>query len=1061
MSEQGTRQRFPELAKQPVELERAVASYWDRAGIFARTQAAEVESSRPHFVFYEGPPTANGNPGVHHVITRLAKDTICRYKSMDGHFVLRKAGWDTHGLPVELEVQKRLGLKTKADIEAYGVEAFNAKCRESVFSYEKEWRQLTRRIGYWLDLEHPYITCDDDYVESVWWLLRQLWDADLIYKGHKVLPYNPRLGTVYSSHEVAQGYADVEDPSVTVRFPLDGEDGSLLVWTTTPWTLLSNVAVAVHPELTYVKLRLADTDAAEAESVILAEDRVEAVLAGRERYELWRMKGAEMAGWRYRRLYDFAAAPEGKRIAEVICADFVSAEDGTGLVHMAPAYGADDYEAGRERNLAFIDLVGPDGKVRPEAAPFAGLDFKAADPPIMADLKQRGLLFARATVTHSYPHCWRDKGPLIYYAQPAWFIRTTALKERFLSANAAVRWVPPEMGEKRFGDWLKGNVDWALSRDRYWGTPLPIWVSEDGERAVCVGSFEELRKLSMEPLPERIDPHKPMVDAIALRHPETGETLRRVPDVIDAWFDSGSMPFAQWHYPFENKERFEGQYPADFICEAVDQSRGWFYSLLAIGVFMKGQVPYKSVLVSGHVVDVQGKKMSKSLGNSVDPFAVLDADGADALRLYMATTSPLWTALKFDPAGPREMNSKLLGTLRNTYAFLALYANLDGWTPGCAAPEFSLMDRWIRSRFETLVAETRASLDALDLTKAAKGIVAFVVEELSNWYVRRSRRRFWKGEMTADKAGAYETLYGVLDGVSRLVAPFVPFLPEAVYRGLRGLDLDADDAGSVHLDRFPVADASRRDVALEAAMGAVLQVVGLGRTLRNQSGLKTRQPLASFEVAGGGDAVRAALADPALRELVLDELNVKAVGLLDDAGDRMRFVAKPRFKQLGPRLGGAMKAVAAAVATLPPDAVLDGYRQGELQVEADGQRFTLTRDELDFGAEAVGAYEVGMDGALCGALDITVDAALAREGHLRELVNRVQNLRKGAGLEVSDRIRLRWEGGELTRATLAEHGPSLMGETLAVDLSEGLSGEGAAERYTLGDEEVALELDKA
>ncbi len=1060
MSEQKTRERFPGLAKNPVDQERAVVDYWERARVFERTQSAEEEAAKPHFIFYEGPPTANGNPGVHHIITRLAKDAICRYKAMDGHFVLRKAGWDTHGLPVELEVQKTLGLGTKDQIEEYGIEAFNAKCRESVFKYEKDWRELTRRIGYWLDLENPYITCTNDYVESVWWLLKQLWDAGLIYQGHKVMPYNPRLGTVYSSHEVAQGYADVDDPSVTVRFELDGEDGSLLVWTTTPWTLLSNVAVAVHPDLVYVKLRLVDDEDADAESVILAEDLVSTVIGDREHYELWRMKGSEMAGWRYKRLYDHAPAPEGKRIAEIICADFVSAEDGTGLVHMAPAYGADDYEAGRKHNLAMLDVVGPDGLVRDYATPFAGMDFKAADPPIIKDLKQRGLLFAKKVVTHSYPHCWRDKGPLIYFAQPAWFIETTKLKQRFLAANDKVDWVPKEVGEKRFGDWLKGNIDWALSRDRYWGTPLPIWQTADGSKSLCVGSYEELKELAGGALPEPFDPHKPFIDDVELEHPETGEPMHRVPDVIDAWFDSGAMPFAQWHYPFENEERFEGQFPADFICEAVDQSRGWFYSLLAISVFMRDRAPYKRVLVSGHIQDKHGKKMSKSLGNFPDPFALLDGDGADAMRLYIATAGPIPAALKFDNEGPREMNSKMLGTLRNTYAFLALYANLDGWEPGSADPEFSLLDRWIRSRYETLVADTRAAMDALDLSRAAKGIAQFVIEELSNWYVRRSRRRFWKGEMTADKAGAYETLYGVLEGLSRLTAPFTPFVSESVHRALAGLGLEGDDTDSVHVAEYPSSRSELRDEKLEESMAALLKVVGLGRTLRNQSGLKIRQPLASFEVAGGGPVMKRVFEDEQLRELILDELNVKSVSALDDPGERMRFVVKPRFKVLGPRLGGSMKAVAGALGGLEPSDVLAAYRQGELRVEADGRHFTLTRDELDFGAEAAGDYEVGLDGDLSGALCTLIDEVLAREGHLRELVNRVQNLRKTAGLAVSDRIRLRWEGGEMTRATLAEQGDRLAEETLAASLDEGVSGKGHAETYRLGDEEVRLELEK-
>ncbi|MBN2171612.1 MAG: isoleucine--tRNA ligase [Candidatus Krumholzibacteriota bacterium] len=1038
--------RFPDLNRDPVALEGEVLARWEAEGVFARTQAPEPD--RPNFVFYEGPPTANGDPGVHHVITRLAKDAICRYKAMTGHHVLRKAGWDTHGLAVELEVQKALGLKDKAAVQAYGIERFNAACRESVFRYEREWREMTRRIGYWLDLDTPYITCTPEYVESVWWLLKRFWDEGLLYEGHKVMPYNPRLGTVYSSHEVAQGYQEVEDPSVTVRFRLVDDEASLLVWTTTPWTLLSNVAAAVHPDLDYVTVRLAD-----GEKLVLAEARL-AALGDRDYEVVGRVKGRALAGRRYRRLYEYAPIPAGQRGGEVVAADFVSAEDGTGIVHIAPAYGADDYEVSLEHDLAVLALVGPDGRVVPEAGPFAGLDFKAADPEVLRDLTERGLMFEVRMVRHTYPHCWRDHGPLIYFAQPGWFIRTTALRDRFLAANAAVRWVPAEVGENRFGNWLEGNIDWALSRDRFWGTPLPIWKTESGE-AICIGSLAELRELAVDP-PAELDPHKPFVDEIVLRHPETGELMRRVPDVIDAWFDSGAMPFAQWHYPFENEELFESQFPADFICEAVDQSRGWFYSLLAIAVFQRDCAAYKSVLVSGHVVDIEGKKMSKSLGNRIDPFAVLDRDGADALRLYMATAAPIWSNLKFDMDGPREMNSKALGTLRNTYAFLALYANLDGWAPGAAEPAYSLLDRWLRSRYETLVAETRRSLDDYDLTRAAKGIAHFIVEELSNWYVRRSRRRFWKGEMTADKAGAYETLHGVLEGLCRLAAPFIPFLSDAVWRALTG-----PDASSVHLAAYPEPDASRRDEDLEDAMAMVLQTVSLGRVLRNQGRIRVRQPLAELRVAGGGRRLERVLADAGLTELILDELNIKTLTATADSDGLLRFTVKPRFKTLGPRLGGAMKAVAGALAALPPDAILAGYREGILHVEADGRRNALGREDLDFGVAAEGPWEAGLEGSLAGALCVAIDDALAREGHLRELVNRVQKLRKTSGLAVSDRIHLRWEGGDLTRATLGEHGARLAEEVLALTVAEGAAGRGFAERYALAGEEVRVEIDRA
>ncbi len=1047
MSDAKTTERFPSLSiyANPVEMEKAIIGWWEEHRIFEKTQ--EEHRHLPSFVFYDGPPTANGSPGVHHIISRLAKDSICRFKSMTGHHVLRKAGWDTHGLPVELEVQKVLGLKDKSDIVEYGVANFNAKCRESVFTYEKEWREMTRRTAYWLDLDNPYITLHQEYVESVWFLLKSFFEAGLIYQGYKVMPYNPRLGTVYSSHEVAQGYADVTDPSITFRLRLkDRENESLLVWTTTPWTLLSNVAAAVHPDLDYVKVRMED-----GEILYLAEARLEA-LGEVEGEIVEKVKGRELVGLEYERLYDHMPLEEGKRAAVVVQADFVSAEDGTGIVHMAPAYGADDYDVGRKQGLSFVAAVGADGLVDEKVEPFAGLDFKAADPPIMKDLKARGLLYAQATVKHSYPHCWRDKGPLMYFAQPAWFIETTKLKDQFLSANDQVNWYPEEVGRHRFGNWLEGNIDWALSRDRFWGTPLPIWQTEDGKN-VCVGSIEQLRELAGGSLPENFDVHKPFIDELELTHPQTGEPMKRVPEVIDAWFDSGAMPFAQWHWPFENEELFEDQFPADFICEGIDQSRGWFYSLLAIAVFMRGKAPYKNVLVNEMVLDAKGKKMSKSLGNRVDPWEVLDSEGGDAIRMYMAMASPVWQPLKFDKAGPREMNSKTLGTLRNTYGFLALYANLDGWTPGSAEPEFSLLDRWIRSRFETLVDETRRHMEAYDITRALKGVSYFVMEELSNWYVRRNRRRFWKGEMSPDKAAAYETLYGVLEGLCRLAAPFVPFVTEVIWRNLQG-----PEAGSVHLADYPESRAELIDTELEEKMEALLGLVGLGRALRNVSGQKVRQPLAEFQVAGPS-SLQKLLEDAELMEQLTDELNVKRISFLVDPEDRLRLVVKPRFKVLGPKLGGSMKAVAAALAGLDAAAVQQAWDDGAVSVEVDAKRFSLSREELDFAAEAADPWVGGMEGRILGALNTELDEALEREGVFRELVNRVQNLRKSSGLEVSDRIAIEWEGDALFAEALDEWGDRLREETLALSLDRGEAA--AGESFEIAGKEIRIAVRKA
>ena len=1039
--------RFPSLSiyANPVEMEKSIMEGWERNRIFEKTQ--DLDASVPPFVFFEGPPTANGSPGVHHILARLAKDSICRYKSMDGYRVQRKAGWDTHGLPVELEVQKQLGLSDKRSIEEYGVAEFNRQCRKSVFSYEKEWREMTRRIGYWVNLDDAYITLTNDYVESVWHILQRFWDEGLIYEGYKVMPYNPRLGTVYSSHEVAQGYADVEDPTVTVRFRLlDEEKTSLLVWTTTPWTLLSNVAAAVNPNLDYVKVSCED------EILILAEARL-AEMGDREYEVLERLKGSDLLGLRYQRLYDYAPVEEGKDCALVVEADFVSSEDGTGIVHMAPAYGADDYEIGRKKNLAFVAMVGADGKVDASCEPFAGMDFKEADPHIIRDLKTRGLLFNRDRVTHSYPHCWRDKGPLMYFAQPAWFIETTKLKDRFLAANDKVTWYPEEVGRHRFGNWLEGNVDWALSRDRFWGTPLPIWRTESG-KLHCVCSIEELRSLAVD-CPEEVDLHKPFVDDLELRHPETGEAMKRVPDVIDAWFDSGSMPFAQWHWPFENQDVFEDQFPADFICEGIDQSRGWFYTLLAISVFLKDSAPFKRVLVNELVLDAKGKKMSKSLGNRVDPWEILDREGGDAIRAYMAMSSPLWQPLKFDKAGPREMNSKFLGTLRNTYGFLSLYANLDGWEPGQVEAEYTLLDRWIRSRYETLVARTREHLDAYDITRALKGISYFVQEELSNWYVRRNRRRFWKGEMNADKAAAYETLSTVLEGVCLLSAPMIPFLSEAIWRSLSGKTGD-----SVHLQSYPKPRTELVDEKLEESMETLLSLVGLGRALRNESGHRIRQPLREFRVQGSS-SLDSVLGVPELREQILDELNLKSIERMSEDAGLLRIKVKPRFKALGPRLGSSMKEAASKLASLEAPEADKAWEEGTLTLELSGRPFRMERDDLDFAVEAEGDWIGGMEGRILGALSTDLDEELLLEGHFRELVNRVQNLRKSSGMEVSDRIQLAWEGGDLTRRCLSVWGDRLCSETLALGLKEGCGGLDSQETHELSGEEIKIEISKA
>ncbi len=1029
---------YPKLksAADAAGAERDVLALWDRGNVFRRS-VDERPEDRP-WVFYEGPPTANGRPGVHHVIARLCKDAVCRYRTMRGYRVVRKAGWDTHGLPVEIEVENELGIRHKDEIEAFGVAEFNRRCRESVFRYEKDWVEFTRRIGYWLDMDHPYVTCDNRYVESVWHILKRFFDAGLVYEGHKIVPYCPRCETSLSSHEVSQGYRDTKDPSVYVRFRRRGADESFLVWTTTPWTLISNVALAVGPEHEYVRVRHGD------ETLVLAAALADRALEGD--YEvLERMRGADLVGETYEPLFDFFADTEGA--FRVVPGDFVSLEDGTGIVHIAPAFGEDDYRLHQEHGLPIIQAVTPSGTFPDEITPWAGRFIKDADPDIIRNLDERGLLYRAGKVEHSYPFCWRCHTPLIYYARRSWYIRTTEFRDRMIEANRSVTWIPPEVGEYRFGNWLENNVDWSLSRERYWGTPLNIWRCTSCDAVDAIGSIDELRERATAMPEGELDLHRPWVDGVEIACPKCGAAMRRVREVIDVWFDSGSMPFAQYHWPWDEEGMFEKQFPADFIAEGIDQCRGWFYSLLAISVFLKGESPYRRCLTTELILDRHGQKMSKSRGNAVDPWEVLDDEGADAMRWYLTVTSPPWTPTRFDRDGIRETSRRMFDTLRNVYQFFALYAGIDGWTPDDETPtELQLLDRWILSRYHTLVGEVTRWMDACDLTRAARAVQTFVIDEVSNWYVRRSRRRFWKGPIGPDKAAAYRTLWTVLDGVARLVAPIAPFVAEELYLALRGTTPEAaDGSASVHLEPFPEPDAGAVDEALERRMNLALAVTALGRAARNAAKVRTRQPLRRIVVhAADAEALDALMGDEAIAALVRDELNVKAIERTDDVRTIAVLRARPAFPALGRRFGRRVPRIAEAIGALDADALAAFDRDGEVTVTVDGESIVLGREELGVEIEPAEGFAAARDRDVTVGLDLSLDEALRREGAARELVNRIQNARKRAGLEVTDRIRLDY-AGEGAEWVFSQWGELIARETLAASWTglEGDPGEAA------------------
>jgi isoleucyl-tRNA synthetase len=966
----------------PADLEAGILKSWEEEDTY-QTLLKE-RRDEPSYVFFEGPPTANGKPGIHHVIGRSVKDTVCRYKSMKGFYTERKAGWDTHGLPVEIEVQKKLGLDGKLEIEKHGVEPFNHACRESVFTYKDLWDKMTRQMGYWIDLENPYITLDNNYIESVWWILKEFHDKGMVYKGHRVVPYCPDCETPLSSHEVAQGYKDVKDPSVYVTMKAIDRDFDLLVWTTTPWTLFSNVAIAVGAELDYVEVKVEGRE----RPLIVAEARLSALEGEVE--VLRTFKGQELLGLSYEALFP-EVKPDGKAHV-VVGADFVSTEDGSGLVHMAPAFGEDDYRIGRENGLAVVNTVDAKGCFDDQVPSLKGRFVKEADLDIIMRLKEEGKLYRSQKIKHSYPHCWRCTNPLIYYARESWFIRITDIKDQLIEANKQVNWYPANIGTGRFGAWLENLQDWSLSRDRYWGTPLNVWVCDGCEKTHAIGSQEELRELGG--LDADVELHKPYVDAIEIDCQSCGSKMKRTPEVIDCWFDSGAMPFAQQHYPFENKDNFDELFPADFISEGIDQTRGWFYSLLAISVFLKGTSPYRNVVVGELVLDKDGQKMSKSRGNGVDPFALMDRYGADVVRWYLLSSTSVWLPTRFDEEGLKSVKRKTFDTLLNTYRFFVMYANVDGFTlesNRILLEERPEMDRWLLARMNTVVGDVCSEYDRYDLTKALSQLSDFLIEDVSNWYVRLNRRRFWKEGDVQDKMAAYCTLQEILLAIVHLMAPAAPFISDKIYRELSG-------EKSVHLSRMPELDEALRDEELERKMSFTRRVVELGRNLRTRHSLKVRQPLGTIIVQSR---------EPVFEELVLAELNVKTYQAVDVSENIVKKKSKPNFRKLGPIFGKRVPEVAKLLQNLDAQTLAKVEAGEAIHVELDGEQHEVPAEAVEVLVDELEGMVAEGDGVLMVALKTDLSQDLLDEGFSREFVNRLQNIRKEMELEITDRIELR------------------------------------------------------
>lgn len=1020
-----------QLAYPKAEVE--ILNWWKKNKVFKKSLTTRQDGIP--FTFFEGPPTANGKPGIHHVMARTVKDLFCRYKTLKGFRVERKGGWDTHGLPVEIEIEKELGLEGRSQVEEYGLAKYNAKCRESVLKYKHLWDDLTNRMGYWVDLDKPYITFENDYIESVWWAFKQLHEKGLVYKGYKIQWYSPGSGTVLSSHEVSLGYKETQDPSIYVKFPLDADENVyFLAWTTTPWTIISNMALAVNPKLDYVKIKVTEGD--NTEFYVLAKECLDEAI--NHDYEIVdNYKGSDLIGWIYKPIFEYAQAEHSKKEAwRVIEADYVTTEEGTGVVHIAPAFGADDYETSQVAGIPMFNPIDREGKFTDQVPDYSGQWFKEADKEINRAIKEKNCMYRHETYVHNYPFDWRKGTPLMSYPVESWFIRTTKVKDKMVALNKNINWKPESTGTGRFGTWLENNVDWAVSRQRFWGTPIPLWVSDkDPDYVECIGSLEELKKKAGLSDDEEIDMHRPQIDEITWKAPDGG-TMRRIPDLLDVWFDSGSMPWAQWHYPYENKEKFKKNFPADFIAEGVDQTRGWFYTLHALSTMLFDKPAYKNVVSNGLVLDENGEKMSKSKGNTVDPFEVIQKYGADTVRWYMMSNSSPWENLKFSETGLQETQRKFFNTIVNTYSFFAMYANIDGFTYSgspLANSERTEMDRWIISRLNSTIKLVDEFLEEYEPTKAARAVEDFV-EELSNWYVRRNRRRYWREGKSLDKTAAYQTLYECLASLAKIISPIAPFLGEWLYQRLN--EVTKHDEESVHISFYPTVEETAIDKQLELRIEVARTISTLVLRVRNQIDVNVRQPLSRIILPVSGDD-RATV--EAVKDIILDEVNVKDIQFVDDDSGIVSKTAKPNFPVLGKRLGKRMKDVSAKIKDLSTEDITIFEQEGVLKLELDNdETVRLSSEELEIQRTGLKGWSVETENGITVAVDTELTPELIEEGLSREFVNRIQNMRKEADFDVTDRIIIGFTGTEKLQNAVESAMETIKSETLAEEIKTSL-----------------------
>ena len=1052
-----------------VERENQVEKFWKENDTF--NKSVKENEGHPMYMFYDGPPTANGKPHIGHVLTRAVKDMIPRYHSMKGEEVPRKAGWDTHGLPVEIEVEKEIGIEGKDQIEEYGIEPFIKKCKESVWKYKGMWEQFSDKVGFWADMEHPYVTYYDDYIESEWWALKEIWNKGLLYKGFKVVPYCPSCGTPLSSHEVAQGYKTLKERTAIVRFKVKDEDAYFLAWTTTPWTLPSNIALCVNPEEEYAKVACADGYTYYMATALLDTVLGPKAAEGEKAYEILETcKGKDLEYREYEPLYTCAAdaaRKQHKKAFFVYCDDYVTMTDGTGIVHIAPAFGEDDARVGRKYDAPFVQMVDDHGRMKPETGKFAGMRCKptehevkdegavSADPEVLKDLEERGILFAAPKMEHDYPHCWRCGTPLIYYARESWFIKMTEVRDDLVKNNKEINWVPPTIGEGRFGKWLENIQDWSLSRNRYWGTPLNIWECPDCGRRICVGSRKELAELSGNPENEKIELHRPYVDTVTIKCPDCGGAMKRVPEVIDCWFDSGAMPYAELHYPFENQDRFKEQFPASFVCEAMDQTRGWFYSLHAEATLLFNSPAFKNVICLGFVLDEDGEKMSKSKGNAVDPMEALNTYGADAIRWYFYSNSEPWLPNRFSGKAVQEGQRKFLGTLWNTYAFYVLYANIDDFNPTehiLVYDKLPVMDRWLLSRMNSMIKDTDARLAAYQLPETCKVLESFV-DDMSNWYVRRCRDRFWAKGMEQDKINAYMTLYTALKNVCLCAAPMIPFITEEIYQNIvRKVDTNAPE--SIHLCRYPEADEAQIDKNLEDSMDEVLDIVVLGRAARNEANIKSRQPIGQMFVRSEHPL------EKYFADIVTDELNVKKITFTGDVRQFTNYIIKPQLRTVGPKYGKQLGGIRKYLSSVDGNEAVDTLtKDGALKFDVNGTEVVLTQEDLLIEPTRVEGYVSQSDSKLTVVLDTNLTPELIEEGFVRELISKIQTMRKEAGFEVMDHIRVYCEGNDRIADILGRYGNQISGSVLANDIVIGEAG-GYAKEWNINGEKVILGVEK-